>query len=85
MTNREFMQTLRKVMNKGWAPPAPAPLVWLGAYLVMRTEPSLALTGRNCVPKKLLDAGFSFRFTDLEEALRDIIETNEHGAFSFFR
>nr|WP_264484457.1 TIGR01777 family oxidoreductase [Brevibacillus borstelensis] len=85
VTNREFMQTLRKVMNKGWAPPAPAPLVWLGAYLVMRTEPSLALTGRNCVPKKLLDAGFSFRFTDLEEALRDIIETNEHGAFSFFR
>lgn len=75
VTNKEFMKTLRTVLNKGWAPPAPAPLVWLGAYLFMRTEPSLALTGRNCVPKRLQEAGFSFRFTDLEEALRDLIES----------
>ncbi|NGQ97391.1 TIGR01777 family protein [Brevibacillus sp. SYP-B805] len=73
VTNKEFMRTLRKVMNKGWAPPAPSPVVWLGAYLVMRTEPSLALTGRNCVPKRLLESGFTFRYPDLEEALRDLI------------
>ncbi|RNB80352.1 TIGR01777 family protein [Brevibacillus nitrificans] len=73
VTNREFMQTLRKVLNKGWAPPTPAPFVWLGAYLVMRTDPSLALTGRNCVPAKLLESGFSFGHTDLEAALRDLL------------
>ncbi|MDF2681978.1 MAG: hypothetical protein K0R47_3168 [Brevibacillus sp.] len=73
VTNREFMKTLRKVLNKGWAPPTPAPLVWLGAYLVMRTDPSLALTGRNCVPSKLLEKGFTFAHTDLEEALRDLL------------
>jgi len=73
VTNREFMATLRKVMKKGWSPPAPAPFVWLGAYLFMQTEPSLALTGRNCVPKRLMDQGFSFRYTNLETALRDIV------------
>ena len=73
VTNREFMQTLRKVLNKGWAPPTPAPFVWLGAYLVMRTDPSLALKGRYCVPKRLLEQGFVFRHTNLEESLRDLL------------
>lgn len=72
VTNKEFMRTLRRVMNKGWAPPAPAPLVWLGAYLVMRTEPSLALTGRNCIPRRFMESGFTFAYSDLEEALRDL-------------
>ncbi|QRG66430.1 TIGR01777 family oxidoreductase [Brevibacillus choshinensis] len=73
VTNREFMKTLRNVLGKGWAPPTPAPFVMLGAYLVMRTDPSLALTGRNCVPTKLLSHGFSFGYTNLEEALRDLL------------
>ena len=74
VTNKEFMATLRKVMNKGWAPPAPAPAVWLGAYVVMKTEPSLALTGRNCVPSKLLRDGFVFRYTNLEVTLRELVQ-----------
>ncbi|UFJ60687.1 TIGR01777 family protein [Anoxybacillus sediminis] len=73
VTNKEFMAVLRKVLNKGWAPPTPAPLVWLGAYVFMRTEPSLALTGRNCVPKRLADHGFRFRHPDLEAALFDLL------------
>ena len=31
VTNDTFMATLRKAMGKGWAPPAPTPLVKLGA------------------------------------------------------
>ncbi|MDN4074007.1 DUF1731 domain-containing protein [Fictibacillus terranigra] len=73
VTNKAFMKTLRKAMGKGWAPPAPSPFVWLGAYTVMRTEPSLALTGRNCVPRRLQENGFQFTYTDLEEALRDLV------------
>lgn len=73
VTNKEFMKTLRKVLNKGWAPPAPAPLVRLGAYVIMKTEPDLALTGRNCIPKKFMDHGFSFTHTNLEAALRNLI------------
>lgn len=73
VTNKEFMSTLRKVLNKGWTPPAPSPLVRIGAYLLLKTEPSLALTGRNCIPKKLQDQGFIFQHTDLEMALRDLL------------
>ncbi|MCT8138458.1 TIGR01777 family protein [Anaerobacillus sp. CMMVII] len=75
ITNKEFMKSLRNVMGKGWTPPAPTPFVWLGAYLFMQTEPSLALTGRNCVPKKLVDSGFTFQYTDIEVALKDLISS----------
>ncbi|MGF7086704.1 uncharacterized protein (TIGR01777 family) [Kroppenstedtia sanguinis] len=73
VTNASFMAALRKAMGKGWAPPAPAPLVRLGAVLVMRADPGLALTGRNCIPKRLQEAGFQFRHTDLEETLRELV------------
>ncbi|QOY34930.1 TIGR01777 family oxidoreductase [Anaerobacillus isosaccharinicus] len=73
ITNKEFMKTLRDVMGKGWTLPAPTPFVWLGAYAFMQTEPSLALTGRNCIPKKLQASGFTFKYTDLETALKDLI------------
>jgi uncharacterized protein len=73
VTNKEFMKVLRKAMGKGWNAPAPAPFVQLGAYIIMKTEPSLALTGRNCIPKKLLDAGFTFQYTDLEPSLKVLL------------
>ncbi|MGO4889210.1 TIGR01777 family oxidoreductase [Anaerobacillus sp. MEB173] len=73
VTNKEFMSTLRKVMGKSWTPPAPTPFVWLGAYVMMKTEPSLALTGRNCIPKRLQEHGFTFTYTHLETALKDLI------------
>ncbi|WP_028544478.1 TIGR01777 family oxidoreductase [Paenibacillus taiwanensis] len=73
VSNREFMKTLRKVMGKGWQPPAPTPFVRLGAYLIMRADPELALSGRNCVPKRLLREGFTFQYTKLDEALKQII------------
>jgi NAD dependent epimerase/dehydratase family enzyme len=73
VTNKEFMKALRKSINRGWSPPAPAPLVKIGAYLIMRADPSLALTGRNCTPKRLLESGFKFKYTDLEDALEDLV------------
>ncbi|OLS38530.1 TIGR01777 family oxidoreductase [Bacillus sp. MRMR6] len=74
VSNKEFMLTLRKVLHKPWSPPAPAPLVWLGAYLLMRTEPSLALTGRRCIPKKLSEQNFRFQYTDLETSLSELLQ-----------
>jgi uncharacterized protein (TIGR01777 family) len=73
VTNKEFMSTLRSVMGKGWTPPTPTPFVWFGGYVLMRTEPSLALSGRKCIPKRLLDSGFEFRYNELETALRDLV------------
>jgi uncharacterized protein (TIGR01777 family) len=71
--NREFMKALRTAMGKGWSPPAPSLLVRLGAYVFMRAEPELALTGRNCAPKRLLDQGFIFQYPELNKALEDLI------------
>jgi NAD dependent epimerase/dehydratase family enzyme len=38
----------------------------------MQTEPSLALTGRRCAPKRFLQTGFKFQFPELRDALQDI-------------
>lgn len=71
VTNAEFMRALRHTLNRPWSPPAPAFAVHLASWL-MRTEPQLALEGRRCVPKRLLDQGFEFQFPDLQTALADI-------------
>jgi len=35
----------------------------------MGTDPSLALTGRRCIPKRLMEQGFEFRDVNLDECL----------------
>ncbi|MDQ6838537.1 MAG: DUF1731 domain-containing protein [Actinomycetota bacterium] len=69
--NAELMATLRNIMHRPASPPTPAPLVRLGA-LILRTDPALALTGRRCVPTKLLDSGFVFSYPQIDAALRDL-------------
>lgn len=75
VSNREFMETLRLVLNKGWSPNTPSIFVQVGAYLIMRADPELALSGRNCVPKRFVEEGFQFKHTNLEQALREILYT----------
>ena len=70
--NRDMMRELRSAMHRPWSPPTPKPLVHLGA-LLMRTDPALALTGRRCVPRRLLDAGFAFEHPTLAAALDDLL------------
>ncbi len=53
--------------------PAPSLGVRLAAPLVLRTDPELALYGRYCVPRRLLDEGFEFRFAELGAALGDLV------------
>jgi uncharacterized protein (TIGR01777 family) len=72
VTNAEFMRALRRALRRPWSPPTPAPLVHLGAFL-MRTEPSLALTGRRCVPARFAAQGFTFAHADVRETLRDVL------------
>jgi len=47
-------------------------LVRLGA-LLLRTDPALALTGRRVVSRRLAEAGFEFRYPDLDGALADLL------------
>lgn len=70
--NAELMTGLRQVLRRPAAPPTPVPLVRLGA-LLLRTDPALALTGRRCVPSRLLHAGFAFAYPRLRPALQDLL------------
>ena len=69
-TNAEFMRTLRRTLYRPWCPPATAWAVKLGSRLA-QTEPSLALDGCRCAPKRFLEAGFKFQFPDLRGALKN--------------
>lgn len=71
VTNAEFMRELRHALHRPWSPPVPAWATHIGAFL-MRTEPSLALTGRRCTPKRFLENGFRFEFPDLRGALAEL-------------
>lgn len=71
VTNAEFMRELRRALHRPWSPPVPAWATHIGAFL-MRTEPSLALTGRRGRPKRFLESGFQFEFPDLRGALADL-------------
>jgi uncharacterized protein (TIGR01777 family) len=69
VTNAQFMRQLRHALHRPWSPPAPAWAVRL-ASIPMGTDPELALTGRRCLPKRLLEQKFAFEYTDLDKALK---------------
>ena len=73
VTNRALMAALREVLHRPWTPPTPPLFIKLGSRLLFRTDAQLALTGRRALPSKLTDAGFKFRFSDIREALANLI------------
>ena len=67
------MKTLRRVVGIPIGLPAFAWMVCIGAPLLMRIDPQLALYGRYVASKRLRDEGFDFEFPDLEQALRNLL------------
>jgi NAD dependent epimerase/dehydratase family enzyme len=49
-------------------------MVRLGAPLLLRTDPELALYGRYVRSRRLAEEGFEFRFPELPAALKDIYQ-----------
>jgi uncharacterized protein len=82
VSQRDFMKTLRRVVGMPIGLPAFSWMVRIGAPLLMRTDPELALYGRYVVSKRLRQEGFEFQFPHLENALRDLLRTpgNETAA-----
>lgn len=81
VSQREFMRAMRR-SSRGWRGglaslgiglPAPAWAVQIGAPLVMRTDPELALYGRYVMPKRLLEEGFGFEHERVEDALQEVM------------
>ncbi len=72
LPNRDFMETLREAWGMPNGIPAPAPVIELAA-LLLRTESELVLKSRRVVPRRLLDAGFTFQFPDWQDAAEDLV------------
>ncbi len=79
-SQREFMKEMRKAMRIPIGLPASEWMVRIGAPLLMRTDPELALYGRYVVSKRLQDEDFKFSFPDLSGALADVFSQSPRAA-----
>ncbi len=73
VSQREFMRTLRRAVRMPIGLPAFTWMVRIGAPLLMRTDPELALYGRYVISKRLKEEGFQFSFPNLADALSDLL------------
>lgn len=73
VSQRDFMRALRRTMKMPIGLPAFSWMVRLGAPLLMRTDPELALYGRYLISQRLRDEGFEFQFPELDGALADLV------------
>ena len=63
-------QDAAQVLGAPFGLPATGWMVRLGAPLMMRTDPELALYGRYCVSRRLREEGFEFEFPTIADSLR---------------
>ncbi len=69
----EFMRELRRAVGMPLGLPASAWMVRIGARLLLRTDPELALYGRYVIPQRLQEEEFEFQRPLLPEALQDLL------------
>lgn len=70
VTNKEFTAALAKVLHR------PAPFIIPAMLLkpVMGERACLLLEGQRVLPKKMAEAGYRFAFTNLADALHDLLD-----------
>jgi uncharacterized protein len=66
---RDFVQALGRVLGRPAVLPTPA----LALRIVLGEKATLALDSRHVVPRAALDAGYAFRFAEVEPALRSLL------------
>jgi len=66
--NADFMEAIRTSRNIPFGIPISTFLLKVGAKII-GTETELVLKSRNVVPKRLLDSGFTFIYSDLYKAI----------------
>ena len=70
VTNKSFATTLGRVLRRPGFIPVPA----FAMRLLAGAAATLVLEGQRAVPRALLDAGFQFRYPELEQALRALVD-----------
>ena len=71
LTNSEFMRVLRSAWGVPFGLPASEWMLELGAF-ILNSETELILKSRRVIPTKLLQSGFSFKFSAWPDAARDL-------------
>ncbi len=70
LTNREFSRLLGRVMER----PSFLPTPGFALKVALGRMSTIVLDGQRALPEQLRADGFSFRFTEAEAALRDLLE-----------
>lgn len=73
VTNLEFTKTLGRVLGRWTILPMPR---W-GARILLGKVTEVLFGSQRCRPQRTLDTGFAFRHTELEPALRDVLQGEE--------
>ena len=76
VTNAEFMSALRRAVRRPFGFSAPGWAVRIGAW-ILNSDPEIALTGRRCLPLRIHRTGFQFEFQELENALKNILVSDQ--------
>jgi uncharacterized protein len=69
VTNRDFSRALGRALRR----PALAPVPGFAVRLLYGDMAEIVTTGQRAVPMRALEHGYAFRYTDLDEALRDAV------------
>ena len=69
LRNKDLAKAIGKVLHRPSFMPAPGFLI----ELILGEFGSVLLEGQRVLPRRLLEAGFQFHYTDIEAALRNII------------
>lgn len=72
VSNADFMRHLRGALGVPFGLPASAWMVKIGAALLLKTDPELALYGRYCTSRRLAEEGFTFAYPTVASALQAI-------------
>ncbi len=75
VSQQVFMRELRRAIGMPIGLPAFSWMVRLGARFFLRTDPELALYGRYVVSKRLQQEQFEFQFSQLRDALHDLLSS----------
>jgi NAD dependent epimerase/dehydratase family enzyme len=70
--NKTLMHTLRQVLNIPFGISHPIWLLKLGAFF-LGTETELVTKSRNVIPEKLLKNGYTFKYKNIQTALKDLL------------
>lgn len=70
--NADFMKKLQRSIGFPFGIPLNTFLLKIGAFFIL-TQPELVLKSRNVIPKRLLENGFEFKFDNVKDAFRNLL------------